>query len=332
MAKVSVIILSYNTLHCLPRCLDALSKQIFRDFEITIVDNASTDESVIWLKEHHPDISLIQNESNRWFCEGNNIGIRNTRGELVLLLNPDVFLSPEFLDAAVTAIEQDDIIGGIQGKLWKLPTADAEIPDENHRWIDTTGCQVTRSRRNFDRHQEQFDDGRFDTAGPVFGPDGSAALYRRKMLEDIQIEKEYFDEDFLAYREIVDLNWRARSRGWTFMYEPSATGFHLRGFSPRTRARQPVHIRHLSYRNRYLTLVKNETAGSLLKHPMRFAAFEIAMLGQVILREPRLLTAWMDIFRLWRKMLRKRQIIQSRRTVPNHLVTALFDIKAPRLH
>ncbi|MBN1355468.1 glycosyltransferase family 2 protein [bacterium] len=332
MRRVSVIILNYNTLHCLPRCLNALDSQTFRDFDILIVDNASADKSVDWLKRNRSDIPVIENETNQWYCRGNNIGIRNTAGEFALLLNPDVFLEPEFLDRAVRALARDPGLGGVQGKLWKLSSADSRLPQPGLRRIDTTGCLMTQSRRNFDRDQEERDDGRFDTPGPVFGPDGSAALYRREMLEDIRIGDEYFDEDFLAYREIVDLNWRARSRGWRFAYEPAAAGYHLRGFSPRTRHRQPVFVRRLSYRNRYLTLIKNETLGSLCRNPWRFLGFEILMLGYVLFREPALLAAWMDLTGLMPKMLQKRRAIQSRRTVSNTAVTLEFARVAPGLH
>jgi len=229
-------------------------------------------------------------------------------------------------------ITSDPKQGGVQGKLWKIAGADADPPPPDKRWIDTTGVLMTWSRRNFDRYQEQLDKGQFDTPGPVFGPDGSAPLYRRKMLDDIELNGEYFDADFLIYRDIVDLSWRAWSMGWTFAYNPAATGYHMRGFSPKTRKKQPLFFRKLSYRNRYLTLIKNETFRSLLPHLIRFAGFEIAMLGHILLREQSLVSAWFDLMGLLPSALRKRRSIQSRRTVPNEQFTCRFDREAPRLH
>jgi len=287
---------------------------------------------VEWLNQHHSDIRLICNSKNKWFCAGHNKGIKETSSEYLLLLNPDVFIEPEFLKCAVRILDENKNLGGVQGKLWQIQSADAECPRESQRRIDTTGSLVTRSRRNFDRYQEELDDGRFDQPGPVFGPDGSAPVYRREMLEDIKINGEFFDENFLAYREIVDLNWRARSKGWIFLYDPSVTGFHVRGFSPKTRFQQSVITRRLSYRNRYLTLVKNESLKSFCTHFLHILGFEAAMAAHVLLREPSLLPAWIDFFKYLPGTLKKRRKIQSQRSVPNKEITAYFVSKTPRLH
>ncbi len=332
MSRVSVNILNTNEMKYLPRCIASVSAQTYPDFRIVVIDNGSQDGSPEWVEQNHPEIQLIKNKKNAWYCGGHNIGIRETDSEFVLLLNSDVFIDPDFLEKAVQTIRSDDSIGGVQGKLWKIRSADAPIPPRDKRWIDTTGILMTASRRNFDRYQEQYDDGRFDTPGDVFGPDGSAPLYRREMLEDIQINGEYFDADFLIYRDVVDLSWRARSRGWKFKYNPEATGYHVRGFSPRTRKNQPLFFRKLSYRNRYLTLIKNETWPSLRRNLFRFLGFEAAMLGHVLLREPSLISAWFDLFALLPAALKKRRIIQANRKIPCEVITQSFQKHAPRLH
>ncbi len=332
MARVSINILNTNESHVLPRCIDAVLAQTYRDYHLIVIDNGSTDGSPDWVASHHPDINLIRNQKNCWYCGGHNIGIRQAETEFVLLLNSDVFIQPDFLKEMVRALDSDPHLGGVQGKLWKIFDAKADIPPPDRRYIDTTGILMTQSRRNFDRYQEMLDQGQFDEPGPVFGPDGSAPLYRRAMLDDIRIDEEFFDADFLIYRDVVDLSWRARSRGWTFAYVPSATGFHVRGFSPRTRNKQPLFFRKLSYRNRYLTLIKNETWESLQPHLVRFLGFELGMLAHVIFREPSLISAWFDLYGLLSNALRKRQIIQSNGTVPARQITCDFADHAPRLH
>jgi len=152
------------------------------------------------------------------------------------------------------------------------------------------------------------------------------------MLEDIAVVGEYFDASFKIYRDVVDLSWRARARGWYFTYTPAATGYHVRGFSPKKRKKQPLFFRRLSYRNRYLTLLKNETFRSLLPHWFRFLGFELLMAAHVLLREPSLVSAWWDLIVLFPETIKKRRIIHSRASVPAQEITRSFSDTAPGLH
>ncbi|MBN1296049.1 glycosyltransferase family 2 protein [bacterium] len=332
MARVSVNILNTNEMRFLPRCIDAVLHQTFADFRCVVIDNGSTDGSPEWVAAERPMVRLIRNNENKWYCGGHNVGIRETDSEYVLLLNSDVFIDPEFLARMVQALDGHPEWGGVQGKLWKILDGTTEPPPSDERYIDTTGVLMTRSRRNFDRFQEMVDDGRYDVPGDVFGPDGSAPLYRRAMLDDIVLDGEWFDESFKIYRDVVDLSWRARSRGWGFGYVPEATGYHVRGFSPRKRKKQPLFFRRLSYRNRYITLIKNETVGSLAPHAIRFLGFELMMLGHVLLREPTLISGWWDLIRLLPETLRKRRAIMARARVSARDITRGFQPAAPRLH
>lgn len=332
MSRVDINILNTNEMHCLPRCIDAVLHQTHSDIRITVIDNASTDGSPEWVRHHHPSIRVIKNPSNLYYCEGHNVGIRQSDADFILLLNADVFIMPDFLQHALDGLTRDPSLGGVQGKLWKIQSASSETPPPRNRWIDTTGIYMTRSRRNFDRYQEAFDEGQFDEPGDVFGPDGSAPLYRREMLEDIRIDQDYFDADFKIYRDVVDLSWRARSRGWLFRYIPSATGFHVRGFSPRTRKKMPLFFRKLSFQNRYLTLIKNDTLPCAIRDIHKMIGFDLAMTGHMIMHELDLFRTWQDIFRLLPSALKKRRHIQKHRSVPNSRITALFHPSAPRLH
>ncbi len=332
MNSVSVNILNTNEKKFLPRCIRCVKAQTYKHIEIVVIDNASTDGSMEWLRENHPDVRIISNDTNKYYCEGHNIGIRNTQSEFLLLLNADIFLQPDFIEKMIGRIETNPEIGGVQGKIWKIKSAEAPEPSPEKRWIDTTGILMTRSRRNFDRHQEEKDDGRFDEPGPVFGPDGCAPLYRREMLESIAIDGAYFDGDFLIYREVVDLSWRARALGWRFYYEPKATAYHVRGFSPRTRKKQPKFFRKLSYQNRYFILLKNDSIASIVPHLPRIALFDMAMFIHALIREPFLLSCWLEIIRKIPKMISKRRETNRKRTVSNRQITRTFQVSAPNLH
>jgi len=332
VAKVTVNILNTNEMHFLPRCVDAVLAQTWTDYQCVVIDNNSTDGSPEWVEENRPAVKVIRNAKNMWYCGGHNIGIRETNSEYVLLLNSDVFIDPQFLEQMVRVLDNDSSLGGVQGKLWKILDGSTNAPPEGERYIDTTGILMTRSRRNFDRYQEEYDDGRFNVPGSVFGPDGSAPLYRRAMLDDIVIGDEYFDESFKIYRDVVDLSWRARSRGWSFKYVPSATGYHVRGFSPGKRKKQPLFFRRLSYRNRYLTIIKNDSISAVFPHLYRFVGFEVLMLGHVILREPSLISGWWDLIRFLPSALKKRRYIKKRAKVSAREITKGFQAVAPSLH
>jgi len=308
---VSINILNINEKHYLGRCLEGVLVQTYSPLEITVLDNGSTDGSAEFVRQHFPTVRLVENGRNLGYCAAHNKAIALTKGELVMPLNADCFLTPTFVAEMVAAIEADEKIGAEQGKLLLVrPEVATGRPPE--ALIDTTGIIITKSRRNFDRGQGQRDNGPFSQPGEVFGASGAAPLYKRAMLEDIKIGAEYFDESFFLYREEVDLAWRARLRGWRCVYVPSAVAYHARRFSPATRRQQPRWLRRLSYRNRYLMLIKNDTWPNILRHLPHILAFEAAMLAYVFVREPHLLGALPDLLRLLPQAWRKRAIIQRR--------------------
>ena len=153
----------------------------------------------------------------------------------------------------------------------------------------------------------------YELAGEVFGVDGAAALYRRETLEACAVEGEVFDTDFERWASDVDLAWRARLLGWKCVYEPCAVAYHVRWYSPSTRAGMPERDRRMQFRNRYLMMVKNDTAPGLVKDLPTIAAWELAALTWAILREPHLLRAYGDAVRLLPAARRKRRAVQAAR-------------------
>ncbi len=326
MKLVSANILNYNQKHYLSPCLASLLAQTYPEIEINFMDNGSSDGSAEFVRENYPEINLIENKENLWFTGGHNKGIRESKGDYILILNTDIVLLPNFVEEMVKAMERrdDKKIGAVQGKIFYLPPDQERPREEGERIIDTTGTVIYKSRRNFDRGQGEKDEGQYDRIEYVFWADACAGLYSREMLEDIAVEGEYFDETFLAYREIIDMAWRARARGWEVIYTPYAIAHHHRGFSHEARRKQSPFIRELSYRNRYLTLIKNDSLKGIIKGLPQLAAFEIAMLGYVLLVEPHLLKALFQVFKLLPKARRKRRIIRSRRLVSDDEILKWF--------
>jgi len=148
----------------------------------------------------------------------------------------------------------------------------------------------------------------------VFGVSGAAAFYRTAMIRDIAYEGQFFDEEFFAYKEDVDVAWRARHRGWKAWYVPTAKATHARGWKKKSRSSIPLFVRKHSYQNRFYTLIKNEPAGwHLIKVlPILFVK-EAAKLAYILVRERGLLACWPNIVRKLPDMRRKRRHIMDNR-------------------
>jgi GT2 family glycosyltransferase len=320
--SVAIVILCWNSRQYLPDCIESVLAQTYPAIELLISDNASSDGSPEYVKEHFPGIRLIENACNLGYAAGHNRAIVLTQGEYVLLLNPDVRLQPDYVARLVEAMDADRRIGIMQGKLLSAKLLDEVLRPDG--LIDSAGVWVSKTRRNGDRGIGRPDVGQYDREEDVFGAAGAAALYRRALLEDIRLDGEYFDETFFAYREEVDLAWRAQWRGWHCRYVPGAIAYHARSYTPGTRGQQPVALRRLQYRNRYLMLVKNDALPNILYHLPYLAATELAALGYVLLKERELLPCYLDVLRLAPRMLRKRRAIMASRRVSSREMRRWF--------
>jgi GT2 family glycosyltransferase len=226
--RASVIIVNWNGLAYLKRCCAALVAQHFSSYEILMVDNGSTDGSIEWLSQVYPTVRIITNSTNLGFAEANNIGMRASSGEYVVLLNNDAFPEPQWLEALVAVAEREPQVGMVASQVRLL--AAPEIMDSAGIEVDTLGLAWNR-RYGLPARDEPTE------PLEVFGPSGSAALYRRGMLAEIGM----FDPRYFAYYEDVDLAWRARRAGWRCLYAPearvqhvhSATSGKLSGFKAR---------------------------------------------------------------------------------------------------
>jgi GT2 family glycosyltransferase len=223
--RASVIIVNWNGLAYLQQCCAALALQSFTDYEVVLVDNGSTDGSVAWVSEAYPHVRVVANRTNLGFAEANNIGIRESSGEYVVVLNNDAYPEPQWLEALITVAEWEPGVGMVASQVRLLAAPET---------MDSAGIEVDTLGMAWNRHYGLPAEEEPAQPLEVFGPSGSAAFYRRSMLAEIGL----FDARYFAYYEDVDLAWRARRAGWRCLYAPnarvhhvhSATGGKLSGF------------------------------------------------------------------------------------------------------
>jgi GT2 family glycosyltransferase len=212
---ISVIIVNYNGRRLLESCLKSLERQTLpRDcYEIILVDNASTDGSVEFVRREHQAVRIEPLSRNLGFAGGNNHGFRQARGRFFALLNTDAEAESPWLARMLSAIERSPSIGGVAAKICFR---------HDPMRINSAGLVLFRDGRGGDRGFGEPDFGQFETPMEVFGACGAGALLRREMIEELG----GFDERLFMYYEDLDLAWRARLRGWKFVYEPQAVVLH----------------------------------------------------------------------------------------------------------
>ncbi|MWC27295.1 glycosyltransferase family 2 protein [Paenibacillus sp. MMS18-CY102] len=301
---LGVCIVTYNSESDIAGCLDAVLAQTYPITRIVVVDNASADGTLDALIPYKERIVLIPSSTNTGFAGGQNIAIKHAETDYVLVLNPDVRLQPDYAANVIAAMAVDSGIGSGCGLL---------VRTGNGSVVDSTGLAMSRTGQATDRGAGE-EASRWQTPGDVFGVSGAAALYASSMIADISIDGQFFDETFFAYKEDVDVAWRARLLGWRSVYVPSAKAVHGRGWKQGGRRAISIWVRRHSYQNQWFTLLKNEPLRwqSIYLWPI-IAAKELVKLGYIIVREPGLLACWPRIMRTLPEMLRKRKIIYSLR-------------------
>ncbi len=305
MLPVSVLVLNYNGRSFIEACLESVFAQQHPLHEVLVIDNGSVDGSVSLVRERFPQAKVVEAGSNLGFAGGMNLGIRESSGELLFLLNPDVVLEPEYLGVLAQALEARPTYGSATGKIYRFPVGERKI-------IDTTGHLIFTNRLFTDRGEGEIDTGQFNEGGDVFGACAGVGLYKREMLEDIKEGTEYFDESFFLFLEDTDLNWRAQLRGWQTWYSPQAVAYHHRGGTAKRRTKV-VEINN--YKNRYMMLLKNDPWIDIVKHIHHFVVTDTLKTAALLWRCPPALLGWFTVWRETPALLRKRRIIQKNRKV-----------------
>lgn len=303
--RFSVIIPNWNGCHHLGECLRTLAAQTFGDFETLLVDNASTDGSVAFVREHFPGVGIIELNENAGFAGGVNVGIRASRGEYVVLLNND------------TAVESD----------W-LMRLDRAISENPHIWLFASLLVNYYDRSRVDSAGDAFD----LCLGPfkigereevhrhlvrrmVFGACGGGGCYKHELFERIGL----FDEDFFAYFEDSDLSFRANWHGLRCLAVPDAVIYHKIGGTSDADPARRDRFDIMRRRNYIFLIVKNYPSGFLLRYlPFIVASHCLAFLAAILRgRTGVALKTQREIVKGLPGMLAKRRLIMAQRRITN---------------
>lgn len=252
MPTLSIVIVNFNSDTYLVRLRKSIETQIFKDFEVIIIDNNSIDGSKFYLM-NWPEIITLFNLENRGFAAAQNQGFALAKGEFILALNFDLLLPPDFFGNLLEALMSNLEAGWACGKLLNL------TPDGSQTNIFyAAGHILPDSREPLLRGNGNVDIGQYDKKEYVFGAPGAAALYRRKMVEDIQINGQFFDESFFTWCEDVDVDWRGQNHGWKCLYVPNAVAYHQGHVNEKYTEPFRSFRAMLTIRNRWLMMIANE--------------------------------------------------------------------------
>lgn len=318
---VSVTIVTYNSGRFIRRCLESVLAQKYANKEIIVIDNASTDGTIDILEQFEDRCQIVYNEENLGFAAAQNQAIALASGEWVMTLNPDVLLLAGFMQALVDAGHIHPRIGSVCGKLLTM-RATFDIPDRP--LVDSTGIYFTPMLRHLDRGSQEVDNGHFLQYEYVFGASAAAALYRRRMIEDVAIGGEFFDPDFFVYREDADVSWRAQLLGWRCIYTPHARGYHVRKVLPGNRRALPPVINMHSVKNRFLMRIKNMTGDLYWRNFFSILTRDLVVVGCCLLREHSSLEAFLYLAKNWGRVWEKRAEIMRRKRVNDEYIASWF--------
>ncbi|MFA5802764.1 MAG: glycosyltransferase family 2 protein [Thermoleophilia bacterium] len=261
--RVAVIVPNFNGSSYLGECLPSLLDQSYTNYSVTVVDNASSDDSVDVMRRDFPQVELLANSVNSGFAGGCNTGLKHAlagEAEYFVLVNSDTIADRDWLAELVEVAQSDPRIGVCQSMIYL-----ADRP----AMINSAGNEAHYLAFGYCGHYLEEDHGQFTAAVDVPFASGTSLLVKRAVIDEIGL----MDEDLFLYQEDLDLSWRARLAGWRVVLAPASKIYHKYSFS-----RNQMKFYYLE-RNRLLLLLQNYSPRSLAVLAPAFLGAEVAMIG-----------------------------------------------------
>ena len=309
MKKIAVVILNWNGKNFLDDLLPTLVQHTPPEVDIVVGDNASSDNSVEFLKQNYPQIQIIQNDKNYGFAEGYNRVLNKVKADYFVLLNSDVEVTPNWIEPVIDMMEADDDIAICQPKLLSFYNRDTfEYAGGAGGYIDKYGYPFCRGRL-FTTLEK--DNGQYDDACEIFWATGAAMFVKAKVWKQLG----GLDGDFFAHMEEIDFCWRAKNGGYKVYYCPQSVVYHIGGG---TLPPSSPFKTFLNFRNNFSLLFKNLQKRQLTYvFPIRILMDWVAALKFLSEKKPKEFTAVMkahwDFYRQIPTLKHKRKKINQRK-------------------
>jgi len=324
-----ISIVTWNSERYISDLLKSLEEQAFQDFHIIFIDNASKDNTLKLIPQK-PNITIIRNTSNVGFSRGHNKGIEmamkfwkglSLDDRYIFIVNPDIVMDTNCIRELLLEMSKKKEVAMSGPKLLRIFEEEVDnLPQKTKsKIVDSLGIDIYKSRKSTERFSGQEYDKK--EAQEVFGVSGAFMCIRASALESIKMDNEYFDEDFFAYKEDVDLCWRMRNMGMSIITCPSAISYHYRRVKPpqkkniftilKNQKTKSSFVQFLSTRNHIWLLLKNDfTLNYLIDFPFIFCR-EVGKFFYTLFLTPKNIKAYFSALKGLPKMLRKRKYLKN---------------------
>ncbi len=246
--SVAIVILNWNGQQFLKQFLPSVMASVYENKKIVVADNASTDNSIEFLKKYYPQIEIIQHTTNEGFAKGYNTALKQVISDYYILLNSDVEVTPQWINPIIELMESDALIAACQPKIlaYKNKTH-FEYAGASGGWLDNFGYPFMRGRV-FDICEE--DNGQYNAVQQCFWASGAALFVKANLYNELG----GLDEYFFAHQEEIDFCWRLQLAGYKIFVQPQSIVYHVGGGTlPKGNSKKTF----LNFRNNLIMLAKN---------------------------------------------------------------------------
>lgn len=261
-ALISIIIINFNGKRFLENCLRSVLTSNYTNFEVIIVDNASTDGSIELIQEkfQYNNLKIVKTGLNLGFAEGNNLGAKMAKGKYVVFLNNDTEVDKNWLKELVKVMESDKSIGAAQSKLLLF----------DRKTIDSAGDFINSYGYGWMRGVGEEDIGQYNETDEIFSARGAGMIVKKNILKSV----DYFDSDFFMVCEDIDLCWRIRLKGYKIIFVPASIIYHF-GSGTRKIFQMTSQSYYYNVRNILITLIKNTAISTMFTSVIKRTIIEV---------------------------------------------------------
>ena len=273
---VSIIIPHWNGIDVLSECIDSLNNTKYSNFEIIVVDNASSDDSVKWINNNHPKINIVENDQNYGYAGGCNRGIKTSKGDYIVFLNNDTIHEKNWLSNLVSFMNNHPDCAAVQPKILNYYERDKfDYAGGSGGHMDLLCYPFARGRLFL---EQEIDNKQYDDDTQCFWASGTAIMVRKKYF----LEVEKFDENFFAHMEEIDLCWKLQLKGYKVYVNPKSVVYHKNAVSlPMTSLKKFM----LNHRNSIIMLLSNyKLFTTLYLFPIRYSRVDCYYLCSIKIR------------------------------------------------